>query len=309
MKKNYTIVMLLFVGSLFVNAQPVLNQSDFENELSGILYSGSATGLSPGNAGANQVWNFSGLTLTPANVTFGTVAVETAYLANIFTSSNYCWKFTETNNNSSNYRFFSRSNSSLEFVGFSLTGVAPGVVDNRKFTDSEIIFQFPYTYEKVINDTFQYPQTTIYDAYGTLITSIGTYANVIRVKKTEVRAGGDYITYLWYQTNPFSPIMEGRFTDDGYITVIKNTTGLGVNQIQNKKSIVVFPNPTCSELNLQLPDQLTLDSVSITDITGKLVWKKDKDLNQINVSNLANGLYFIEAYSGKEKFQTKFIKN
>ena len=103
--------------------------------------------------------------------------------------------------------------------------------------------------------------------------------------------------------------MDGNFTDNGYINVFKNTTGLGVNPIEPKKAMAIFPNPVHTELNIQLPAQQTLDRVAITDVTGKIVLKQDQNLNQINVSHLANGLYFIEVHSGMEKFVTKFIKN
>ncbi len=64
MKKNYPLIILLFIGSLIANAQPILNATDFEKELSMTLYNGNSSGLSPGDAGANQTWDFSSLSLT-----------------------------------------------------------------------------------------------------------------------------------------------------------------------------------------------------------------------------------------------------
>jgi hypothetical protein len=308
MIKNYALLVLLFMCSLFADAQPVLNATDFETELSMTLYKASVSGLSPGNAGANQTWDFSGLTLTPRDQTVSTVAVATAISANSFPTSTYCWTTKETDDNNNIidvYVFFNLSNTSFEYAGSSW----PGSI--RKYTDTQIAFQFPYTYNTEINDTYQTDGqnpiafTTVYDAYGTLITPFGTYTNVIRQKSTE----GTNVSYTWFQTNPFSQIMSGEFTNNGSITVYKNTTGLGINPIEPKKAMAVFPNPTHAELNIQLPDQQTLDRVAITDITGKIVLKQDQNLNQINVSDLANGLYFIEAHSGKEKLVTKFIKN
>ena len=308
MIKNYSLITLLFIGSFFANAQPVLNATDFETELSMTVYKGNSSGLSPGNAGANQVWDFSGLTLTPPNFTFNTVAVATAPSSNNFPASNYCWKMIESsdpNNIISEYDFYNLSNTSLEYLGHSGSSISI-------YSDTAIYFQFPYTYNTEINDTYQssgapnaHSNTSVYDAYGTLKTPFGTYTNVIRQKKTE----GTYVSYRWYQTKPFSIIMQGEFTDSSPLTVYKNTTGLGVNPIEPKKAMAIFPNPAHTELNIQLPEQQTLDRVAIKDVTGKIVLKQDQNLNQINVSHLANGLYFIEAHSGKEKLVTKFIKN
>ena len=303
-------MILLFIGSFFANAQPVLNATDFETELSMTVYKGNSSGLSPGNAGANQVWDFSGLTLTPRDETVITVAVVTAISASSFPTSNYCWKVINSrdpNNINTAYAFFNLSNTSFESVGSSNSS------DNSisKYFDPQINFKFPYTYNTEINDIYQIDNgdpksfTSVYDAYGTLKTPFGTYTNVIRKKSTE----GTNVDYHWYQTKPFSRIMSGEFNNNGSITVFKNTTGLGVDQIEPKKAMAVFPNPTPAELNIQLPEQQTLDRVAITDVTGKIVMKQDQNLNQINVSHLANGLYFIEAHSGMEKFVTKFIKN
>jgi hypothetical protein len=296
----------LLICSLFANAQPVLNAADFGTELSGIGYSATPSSLSQGNDGPDQVWDFSGLTLTQ-NSTTTTIAVASAPLSANFPSANYCWKITN-NTSISGYTFFSLSNSSFESLGLSVLG------QTNKYTDTSIMYKFPYTYGTVINDTYKgitdiSPKsfTTVYDAYGTLITPLGTYTNVIRQKKTE----GTTVNYIWIQTNPFFILMEKTITNgtSSSISVFKNTSALGVNQIEPKKAMAVFPNPTHAELNLQLPDQQTLDRVAITDITGKIVLTQCQDLNQINVSDLANGMYFIEAHSGNEKFLTKFIKN
>ncbi len=310
MIKNYYLIILLFVGSFIAKAQPVLNATDFETELSMTVYSGNPSGLSPGDAGANQTWNFSGLTLNTDIVTMNRVEKSTAPNYNDFPNSNYCLKFT-IDNNDMQYLFLNLSNTSFENMGHSSRLDNTTTFVNTKYPDTEMIYQFPYTYNKEISDSYQINSqnptsfTTVYDAYGTLTTPFGTYTNVIRVKTTQ----GTSVSYSWYQTKPFSFVMGGDFTDRGYINVYKNTTGLGVNPIEPSKAMAVFPNPTHAELNVQLPAQQTLDRVAISDVTGKIVLKQDQNLNQINVSHLANGLYFIEVHSGNEKFLTKFIKN
>ncbi len=306
MKKNYTLIITLLICSFFVNAQPVLNATDFGTDLSGIGYNGTPSSLSQGNDGPDQIWDFSALTLSQ-NSTTTTVAVASVSVSTNFPSSNYCWKITN-NTNISGYTFFSLSNSSFESMGLSALG------QTNKYTDTSIMYKFPYTYTTTITDTYQSITdiraksfTTVYDAYGTLITPFGTYTNVIRQKKTE----GTTVNYIWIQTNPFFILMEKTITNgtSSSISVFKNTTVLGNNQIEPKKAMAIFPNPTHAELNIQLPEQQTLDRVAITDVTGKIVMKQDQNLNQINVSHLANGLYFIEAHSGNEKLVTKFIKN
>jgi hypothetical protein len=73
-------------------------------------------------------------------------------------------------------------------------------------------------------------------------------------------------------------------------------------------TINVFPNPTTSIVNLNISNAVNIDKVVVVDITGKTVLRQNQNTTQVNVEKLAAGLYIIEAFSGNEKFQTKFIK-
>jgi hypothetical protein len=77
---------------------------------------------------------------------------------------------------------------------------------------------------------------------------------------------------------------------------------------ERKNSIVVYPNPAKNQINLQFPNQVVVDKVRITDLTGKVILEQTTNTTQVNVAKLAAGLYIIQAFSGKEKFQSKFIK-
>ena len=74
-------------------------------------------------------------------------------------------------------------------------------------------------------------------------------------------------------------------------------------------TIVVYPNPTHSILNLSINDEILLDKVTIVDITGKVVLEQTENLSIINVEQLAKGVYILTAYAGDKKYQEKFIKN
>lgn len=75
-----------------------------------------------------------------------------------------------------------------------------------------------------------------------------------------------------------------------------------------KAGITIFPNPTTSVINLDFSEAVIIDKVVVVDITGKTVLQQGANATQVNVEKLAKGLYIIEAYSGKEKFTSKFVK-
>jgi len=61
-------------------------------------------------------------------------------------------------------------------------------------------------------------------------------------------------------------------------------------------------------LQIQTSNNTILDKVCIIDLTGKKVLEKTQNASQIDVAHLANGMYIIEAFSGEEKFSSKFMK-
>ncbi len=75
-----------------------------------------------------------------------------------------------------------------------------------------------------------------------------------------------------------------------------------------KSTVVVYPNPTSTLLTVQNNNNTVIDSITITDLMGKVVLTQTTNTNQVNVAPLASGTYFLEATSGKDQFTTKFVK-
>lgn len=73
-------------------------------------------------------------------------------------------------------------------------------------------------------------------------------------------------------------------------------------------SLILYPNPTHSLLNIQTSNSVVLDKIIITDLTGKTVIEQTQNTNQVSVEKLATGVYILNGYSEGNKFQEKFIK-
>jgi hypothetical protein len=84
-------------------------------------------------------------------------------------------------------------------------------------------------------------------------------------------------------------------------------TNLNVKENSLDTQFTVYPNPTNSNLILNISIAITIDKFRVIDQTGKTVLK-ESNATQINVGKLRSGLYIIEFYSGSQKIQTKFIK-
>ena len=83
------------------------------------------------------------------------------------------------------------------------------------------------------------------------------------------------------------------------------TTTLSVNNVINE-AFKIYPNPTNSILNIQSQDNLLV--VRIIDLTGRTTNISNLNSKAIDVSNLSNGMYFIEIKTKNGLFKEKFIK-
>ena len=75
-----------------------------------------------------------------------------------------------------------------------------------------------------------------------------------------------------------------------------------------KPAIIIYPNPVCDVLQIQTPNNTIISKTKIIDITGKVVLEQTQNSNSINVENFSKGTYVLEAYSGADKYTSKFVK-
>lgn len=94
------------------------------------------------------------------------------------------------------------------------------------------------------------------------------------------------------------------------------TTSTSVNQLSlsdyNRVSFSTYPNPSTDYIKFSMDDSLKDDAeVTITNYQGQLVKKLviDASFDRLDVSELANGMYFIQITSGNKLGMSKFIKN
>lgn len=84
---------------------------------------------------------------------------------------------------------------------------------------------------------------------------------------------------------------------------------LSINDFE-KSDVVLYPNPVNNQLYIK--SKLSIDSIKIFDINGRLIQNKIMNYSnenlELSVSELRSGIYFIEVYSNKQKEVLRFIK-
>lgn len=79
----------------------------------------------------------------------------------------------------------------------------------------------------------------------------------------------------------------------------------------SEKNILLYPNPASNVLNYTISDDVNFDDITVTDVFGKLILSKKSGsgTNQIDVSYLQSGVYFVKFSNNRGAVVKKFIKN
>lgn len=81
----------------------------------------------------------------------------------------------------------------------------------------------------------------------------------------------------------------------------------GINDLELKnESLILYPNPTNSQINIQIADKT--EAINIVDLTGKIVKNMPSNTTKIDVSDLTNGIYFIQVKTENDLLSKMFIK-
>jgi len=291
MKKMFTI--LLILGGFDLMAQPTFTSA---NEAAAgttftYVFVDSST-AQPGPAGANVTWDF---TSVVPNGTSHTdewiIPAGTPYAAN-FPGSNLVQQTIDTAGNTVYlYHTSSPTMTELNGMGFNAGG-SPFIMN---YSNSQIIREFPATYNTTLSDNFagsaslvQGPVTiNIYrtgtysytaDAYGTLITPAGTYTNTLRIKLNQyitdsITFSGFPIppqmnynistTYFWACTNPGNRLYQFYI---GYDTV---TTASGSNIYHSVSYLSSFTGIGENQTNLN--NNLSVHPNPVSDFTNVIL--------------------------------------
>ena len=90
-----------------------------------------------------------------------------------------------------------------------------------------------------------------------------------------------------------------------------NTTSINKNEIK-KIDFSIQPNPAKNKINLKYDISLNINKIEIFDIIGKPIYEKiisDKNENEIIISQLKEGYYFVKISNNNQSFTKKLIVN
>jgi hypothetical protein len=119
-----------------------------------------------------------------------------------------------------------------------------------------------------------------------------------------------YFTQNGVYTISISGNCNGQKTDsDFFFDLIEiNHVSTGIeNQKLSLLEFDIYPNPTSDFLTI-LSDQLTINKITIIDISGKALKIISTDSNVIDITELPSGIYFIKIIAKDKTITKKFVK-
>lgn len=90
------------------------------------------------------------------------------------------------------------------------------------------------------------------------------------------------------------------------ISKISFPTGFEDDLIASKNTFTVFPNPATNQLNIS--SNLTIQEITILDLTGKEVKTIYEKVESINLENLVDGIYILRVVGEEGVLTQKFVK-
>lgn len=139
---------------------------------------------------------------------------------------------------------------------------------------------------------------------GTITNNVGVLPKTFTVN---IPAGKNITNFdtVYFFCQQFSQFWDfGSFTK---FTANNCASVLSTEDFINNNAVSVYPNPSENNLTINI-DNENLELINIYNVTGKLLFS-EKNKNNIDVSNLAKGLYFIDIFTENNKYSEKFLKN
>ena len=299
----------------------------------------------PGDAGANQNWNFAALSNDYLDTLYTELPDWTPY-ADSFPSANYAIKLMSSTDTS--YSFCTKNDDIFSMLGYVGSMDDMGVMAIY-VEPQEVLIDFPMEYGNQRSESFYYDKTigstipgfdsirfknstektVTVDAWGDVTLPTGTYSS-LRTKTIEMEYDSSWIlmagnwtliaadtipsiSYDWF-TNEIDPgfILLSMYFNDNVVSDVSYlySTTVGI-QHQNKLSATLSPNPVQNFTTLQLTDNIR-GEVRLYNQTGINVKTMAINGNTVtlNMESLPAGIYIavVVDANNTRSFTGKIVK-
>ncbi|MCB4797391.1 chondroitinase-B domain-containing protein [Neotamlana laminarinivorans] len=141
-----------------------------------------------------------------------------------------------------------------------------------------------------------------------------TETNTTEFNTYHVNATARYVKIVGFgRFNTTGTTRESVWCALSEIEFFGQSTSLTTSTVSNKNTISLYPNPITNNVFYFYKNNLELDTLNVYDVSGKLTIKKalntSNNIETIDTSSLAKGLYFVEIKGKNFKSLNKIIVN
>lgn len=160
------------------------------------------------------------------------------------------------------------------------------------------------------NYTTSFDQNTITLSACYIMTDFGAISNLENEFFIDIPNNGNYTLKVNLFTSSDPTNCNYQNLEDtvtlNFIAPIEGTVSLNTTDLEsNNEKLLLFPNPTKGILNIKTSQRT--DQINVFDATGKQVKSFQNIQDKVDVSNLTNGIYYLEILNSKGKFREKFV--
>jgi hypothetical protein len=196
--------------------------------------------------------------------------------------------------------------------------VSPSGTTLQTISNAKSVHAYRYTMCYVRGPVASASASATQVASGTPVTLTGSATSITETSPT--------YSYSWTSNTGFSSTEQNPSVTPNanatYTVVVTNTAigcsdtasvtvsvSAGISETPEHPSVTIYPNPTKGTIQLDVPSSLTNYETTVMDVCGRIV-SMDKNQSTLDLSNLNNGIYFIELkIDGKSLQRNKIILN
>ncbi len=328
MKTILTLLAAIFLIN-FGQSQPVI--SNFTPNFGDlILYNGTDTAWTTGDAGENMNWDYSDQNIYFFDLTYEVQHPSDVVGSDQFPDASMVWSGDIGFGILHSYMSFADN----KFTDYGTVTTGSGSTTGRIYIDPEVHFTYPLAYENTGSDSYngnilsggnETPLTGessfIVDAYGSISTPYGSYDNVLRVTTTKVESFGNYETNLtetsWYTSEYPVPVFIISSSIDTFfgmpqdeqlsttVLVMYIPVATGISESTGEKSFDIYPNPATDYITIS-SDFEGLGELRIYSVEGKVVSRKSVQRDDIiDLNDIQPGYYVAQIIVNNQPFASR----
>ncbi|MFK7783151.1 M1 family aminopeptidase [Psychroserpens sp.] len=158
----------------------------------------------------------------------------------------------------------------------------------------------PTELDLVLTQTQSHPSVSFFEAPVPirLIGTLGEELNLVLDHTSNMQQFNETVNF---------EILDVIFNPE-FDIISRDNQVLNVDDFQIESELKIFPNPVSSSINILKPDALDVNSITIYNALGQLLYRSEWK-EKIEVSSFSDGLLFIQFQTNKGVFNKSLLKN